>query len=146
MDPDATNSGSSSGPDAVVVAGPHQFPITRWTLVGRAGLPDEPARREAMDVLLRRYLPAMRACLRSRGIPGDRADDLLQSFVADKVIGRNILAAADRSRGRFRAFLMTALNNFARNQSRDESAEKRAPERQAVSLEAVAEDYGHVPA
>ena len=69
-------------------------------------------------------------------------DDLLQSFVADKVIGADLLAAADRERGRFRALLVTALNNFASNQLRHEKAERRSPKGAAVlrldpSLEAA---------
>src|SRR5881394_3079150 len=106
-----------------------RFPTTRWSLVARAcgggggdggdGLAvDHEVRREALATILHRYLPALRAHLLAKSIAPDRADDLLQAFVADKVIERNLLARADRARGRFRGFLAAALNNYCANQLR----------------------------
>jgi DNA-directed RNA polymerase specialized sigma24 family protein len=123
----------------------HDFPTTRWSLVARAGNApassgdadaaagaDEASRREALGVLLTRYLPALRSHLLRKGIRAHRVDDLLQGFIADRVIGGDLLAAADRGRGRFRAFLVTSLNNFAANCLREETAAKRAPKGRAV--------------
>jgi DNA-directed RNA polymerase specialized sigma24 family protein len=122
---------SNSSSDAV--REPHEFPSTLWSLVRCAAGDAGPSgnqygtSREALGVLLTRYLPALRAHLLRRGIHHDRTDDLLQSFVAERVLERDLLAAADAARGRFRAFLLTSLNNFAANQLRDEMAAKRAP-------------------
>src|SRR5688500_10162288 len=110
---------------------PRDCPMARRSPVARAA-GDDGQRREALGVLLTRYLPALRAHLLRRRIAPDRADDLLQSFVADKVIGSDLLAAADRQRGRFRALLVTALNNYAANQLRHDRAERRAPKDGAV--------------
>jgi hypothetical protein len=44
-------------------AGLGRFPTTHWSLVARAGQDGGDARREALDQLLRRYLPALRAHL-----------------------------------------------------------------------------------
>src|SRR4051812_38640775 len=88
------------------------FPMTQWSLVARAGQPPAEA-RAALDVLLRRYAPALRAhLLLDRRMSGDRskAEDVLQGFVADKVLERNLIALADRERGRFRTFLLAALD------------------------------------
>jgi DNA-directed RNA polymerase specialized sigma24 family protein len=115
-----------------------RFPTTRWSLVGRAGgggghggengaACEEEARRQALTAILLRYLPALRAHLLAKSILPDRADDLLQAFIADKVIERNLLARADRERGRFRWFLTAALNNFCANQLRADTAGKRVP-------------------
>jgi RNA polymerase sigma-70 factor (ECF subfamily) len=72
------------------------------------------ARRSALDALLARYLPALRAYLViGRRMPGDRAADLLQSFVADKIVERDLIARAQRSRGKLRTYLLTALERFA---------------------------------
>ena len=116
------------------------FPSTRWSLVARAG--QQPGAqgggpapadggggdtREALGHLLTLYLPALRAHLVSRRISAQNVDDLLQGFVAEKVIERNFLAVADPARGQFRAFLATALDNFAKNQFRHDGAHKRAP-------------------
>lgn len=106
------------------------FPATNWTLVGRASAPSSggAGRREALGALLARYLPAMRAhlVLQMRLDP-DRAADLLQGFVADKVVERNLLAGADRSKGKFRTFLLTALRRHVIDRLREESAAKRQP-------------------
>jgi DNA-directed RNA polymerase specialized sigma24 family protein len=118
-----------------------QFPTTRWSLVARAGGgagvgaggqvgtndDHEEARRQALGAILHRYLPALRAHLLAKSIPSDRADDLLQAFIADKVIERNLLAHADRERGRLRGFLTAALNNYCANQLRADTAGKRIP-------------------
>src|SRR5678815_584864 len=98
-----------------------EFPTTRWSLIERTQCADGApvaAGRTAMGMVLTRYLPPLRAHLLRRGIAADRVDDLLQGFIADKVLERDLLATADRERGRFRSFLITALNNYAANQLR----------------------------
>jgi hypothetical protein len=111
------------------------FPQTRWSLIGRAaGASGGPsASQHALSELLTRYLPAMRAHLRSnRRIRADEVDDLLQAFIASKVLEQNLLAAAEQSRGRFRTFLVTSLDNFVLNTLRDRSAAKRTPAQGAL--------------
>jgi RNA polymerase sigma-70 factor (ECF subfamily) len=82
-------------------------------MVGDARGADSPARRGALEALLRRYLPPMKVYLvRKRRLGPDEADDLLQSFVSDKVLDARFVAAADQSRGRFRSFLLTSLDHF----------------------------------
>jgi DNA-directed RNA polymerase specialized sigma24 family protein len=108
------------------------FPSTRWSLIAlvRAGEGDEAAaaaRREVLGVLLTRYMPALRAHLLRRRFRPDGVDDLLQSFVAEKVLERDLLAAADAARGRFRGFLVTSLDNFAANRLRHDLAARRTP-------------------
>jgi DNA-directed RNA polymerase specialized sigma24 family protein len=114
-----------------------RFPTTHWSLVGRAGRRDDDSRREALSEVLRTYLPAVRAYLtRVRRIPPDRADDVLQAFLTRKVIEEGLLARADPARGRFRAFLIRALDNFYANLVRAEGAKGRRPDR-LVSLESA---------
>ena len=87
-----------------------RFPTTAWSLVAEAGQEDAGAKRDALDRLLRRYLPALRAHLiyRRRFAP-ERADDLVQEFVADKIVEKDLIARADQQLGKFRTFLLTAL-------------------------------------
>jgi len=114
------------------------FPTTHWSQVALAGLRGEEGRRRALGDLLRRYLPALRAHLVIQcGIPADRADDLLQAFVADKVLEEELIARADRRKGKFRTFLLAALHNFVLDQGRRESARKRSPERAPQSLDGI---------
>lgn len=89
------------------------FPETHWSLVRRAGFGEGEVRREALTTLLSRYEPALLSYLRdARGIDEDNAHDLLQQFIADKVLEYQLLQHAERSRGRFRTLLLTSLNNF----------------------------------
>ena len=47
----------------------------------------------------------------------------------------DLLAAADRQRGRFRAFLLTALKNFLANEHRRATAGKRGGPQPPLSLD-----------
>lgn len=108
--------------------GPQQFPTTHWSLVAQAVGPDAERKPAGLDQLLTRYLPPLRAHLvYRRGIPADQADDLLQEFVARKVLQNDLIAQADQHLGKFRTFLLTALDRFAINWRRDERAKKRSP-------------------
>ena len=114
------------------MSGPSQrsgpFPTTRWSLVGRAATPGTDNGRLALGELVQIYLPALKAHLTvAMRINPHRADDLLQGFLADKVLQQNIFALADRERGKFRTFLLTALERFAVDEFRRESAKSRAP-------------------
>src|SRR3954447_1971434 len=105
-----------------------RFPSTQWSLVGRAGHITSEQRRDALGVLLHRYMPALRTHLVvAKRLSPDHADDLLQGFVTDKIIEQNLLAKAQEARGRFRSFLLAALQHYAIAQFRHESARKRSP-------------------
>ncbi|NQT11663.1 MAG: sigma-70 family RNA polymerase sigma factor [Planctomycetes bacterium] len=113
--------------------GERRFPTTHWSLVARAGKDRAEARGEALGDLLVRYLPALRAHLIcAKGIAPDRADDLVQGFVADKILEKDLISRADRDLGKFRTFLLAALGHFVINQYRDQHAKKRAPRDRAV--------------
>ena len=106
------------------------FPETQWTLVAlAAGGGDAQRKHDALSTLLHRYLPALRAHLTAgrRRITEDMADDLLQGFLADKVIEQNLLDHARRERGRFRAFLLVTLDRYVISQHRARTAGTRAP-------------------
>ena len=81
-----------------------------------------------LNDLLQRYLPALRAHLvYGKRLQPDVADDLLQSFVADKVVEQGLVASADREKGKFRTFLLAALSRYHVSQIRKAKAQKRAP-------------------
>jgi RNA polymerase sigma-70 factor (ECF subfamily) len=72
-------------------------------------------------------MPALRAHLiQAKGLTADRADDLVQDFVTAKILERDLIARADQARGKFRTFLLTALDRFLLNRLRDLGAKKRA--------------------
>jgi RNA polymerase sigma-70 factor (ECF subfamily) len=109
-----------------------RFPTTHWSLVAQAGRDTSDVRREALERLLRRYLPALRVHLvhTRRMTPGD-ADDLLQDFVASRILEKDLLARADRDLGKFRTYLLTSLDRFLIDQRRRQGAKKRSPGRGA---------------
>jgi DNA-directed RNA polymerase specialized sigma24 family protein len=121
-------------------AGSQRFPETQWSLVGRAAASGEDERREALSILLQRYLPALRAHLiGARQIPADLAEDLVQGFIADKVIEQNLLDLARREKGKFRSFLRVTLNHYVISQHRADAAMIRSPAGGVGSLPAQAD-------
>jgi len=123
------------------------FPNTHWSLVRRAGGAagdDQAARRAALTTLLGRYMPALRSYLRIvRRMPAESADDLLQDFVADKLLERELLQQADASRGRFRTLLLTVLNRFAISRARHDKVRQTEPLDEEMSDDAAADAAPH---
>jgi len=84
-----------------------RFPTTHWSLVVRAGHDAAETQREALEQLLRRYLPALHAHLvHTRRVAPDEADDLLQDFVASRIIEKGLVGRADQELGKFRWYLL----------------------------------------
>lgn len=108
--------------------------------MARASAEGDSRAREALDGLLRRYLPPMRAYLvLDRKLDGQLVDDLLQGFVASRVLEQNLFARADAARGRFRNLLLSSLKRYAIDELRRRSTQKRGAG-QVVSLDASAID------
>ena len=117
------------------------FPPTQWSLVDRAGQGSAGRGREALSTLLRRYLPALRAYLLfSLSLPPDRIEDLLQGFVADKIVEQNLVAYAEQRKGKFRSFLRVALRNYVMSCLRRDGAAARGP--QGAQVVALPDDSG----
>ena len=106
----------------------HAFPATPWSLIGRATDLNRDDQVNHLNELLRRYLPALRAHLvYGRRLRPDQADDLLQSFIADKVVEQGLVGSADRGKGKFRTFLLASLGRYHVSQIRKDKALKRSP-------------------
>jgi DNA-directed RNA polymerase specialized sigma24 family protein len=119
------------------------FPVTEWSLIARTADPDADTRRRALTELLDRYVPAVKFYLTlAKRIDPDRADDLLQGFLASKVLDEHLIEHADRERGKFRTFLLTALDRFIINQHRFDAAQKRSPG-QMASIDEQPEPAGN---
>ncbi len=116
---------------------PHAgFPATRWTLVGRAAGADEVERPIAVTEIVRAYSPALRAhLLQSLRYDEHHADDLLQGFLADKVLEQRLIGHADPNRGRFRTFLLAALDRYVIDEHRRRSAQKRSPAGEVMDVD-----------
>jgi RNA polymerase sigma-70 factor (ECF subfamily) len=110
------------------------FSTTHWTqiLIVRAG--DECERRQALERLCSRYWKPVYSYLRRKGYSPHDAEDLVQGFFHEIVVDRNLVEEADRARGRFRTFLLTALNRYLVSMHRRATARKRRPPKPLVSI------------
>ena len=118
------------------------FPVTAWSLVSRAASATPAERSAALEALLRRYLPALRVRLVvDKRIDEHKAEDLLQEFVAHKILEQDLISLADRAKGRFRTFVLTALDRYIIDRSRFDAATKRsAPHGSPDAMDTVASD------
>lgn len=111
-----------------------EFPRTHWSVVLSASDPDSPRGAEALEKLCRTYWYPLYAFVRRRGKSPADAQDLTQEFFA-RLLARHWLERADQARGRFRTFLLTALERFLANEWDKERALKRGGAQQFVPLD-----------
>jgi RNA polymerase sigma-70 factor (ECF subfamily) len=106
-----------------------KFPPTQWDLVEDAADPVHgQIQAHRLDDLLKLYMPPLLAHLvLAKRIPRHQAEDLLQGFLATKILQQNFLSRADRKRGKFRTFLLTSLNNHVISEFRKAQSQRRAP-------------------
>jgi RNA polymerase sigma-70 factor (ECF subfamily) len=91
-----------------------RFNSTCWTAVADAAGNDSPEARKALAELCQAYWYPLYAFLRRRGCAPEEAEDLTQGFFAD-LLARDFLKSVDPTKGRFRSFLLTALNHYVSN-------------------------------
>jgi RNA polymerase sigma-70 factor (ECF subfamily) len=99
---------------------PREFRTTHWSLVVSASTES----REALEELCSLYWPPLFSYVRRLGYDVSEAEDLTQAFFT-RLLDKRLLALADRNRGRFRTFLLTALRRFLVNEWKHQSAAKR---------------------
>ena len=91
-----------------------KFETTQWSAAFQAQATESGVRREAVADLIRRYYPALLAHLmRKQWIDYERASDLVQGFVADKLLEKRLVRRAEPGKGKFRSLLVRALENYA---------------------------------
>lgn len=99
------------------------FQTTRWSMVIAAS-GDSRGARAAIENLCRVYRSPVLAYVRRRGARPSEAEDLVQGFFLDFLEHRSH-ARADPARGRFRTFLLTALQRWLANAWDHANAQKR---------------------
>ena len=118
------------------------FLTTHWSLIEDVKSEDD-KNRALMDLLLKRYWKPVYCYLRHKGYDNEQAKDLTQGFFYEVVLNRNLVQRADPCKGRFRSFLLHALNQHLINVQTAEVANKRIPAGNLVSLDAI--DSADIP-
>ena len=102
------------------------FLTTHWSLIENVG--DEGERDRALiALLLENYWKPVYCYLRHKGYGNEDAKDLTQGFFHEVVLDRNLVQRADPAKGRFRSFLLHALNQYLINELDKRIAKKRVP-------------------
>jgi len=113
----------------------HVFQTTRWSNIRDAGTQDELRRKLSVDNLIIKYWKPVYCYLRRKGYENEIAKDLTQGFFHEVVLGRELIQQADQAKGRFRTFLLTALDRYVTSVYRKETAKKRLPKHGMIHLE-----------
>lgn len=117
------------------IGGSHRaFVSTLWSVVLAARDADAPARREALQKLIESYWKPVYFFIRRKGADAESAKDLAQGFFA-ALLERNFLQYVRKDRGRFRTFLLTALEHFLADEHDRAQALKRGGGRSSFSLD-----------
>jgi RNA polymerase sigma factor (sigma-70 family) len=113
------------------------FATTRWSEVLAAGKGDSGQGHEALARLCETYWYPLYAFVRRRGLSPEDAQDSTQEFFS-RLLAGNWVSDADRAKGRFRTFLLTALNRFLANEWDRARAQKRGGGAPSVPLDTKA--------
>ncbi|UCC99251.1 MAG: sigma-70 family RNA polymerase sigma factor [Phycisphaerales bacterium] len=105
------------------------FQTTEWTKILNSELGGS-----ILTELYTKYWRPVYSYLRRKGFTNEEAKDLIQGFFSEKILGQQLLQKADRTKGKFRTFLLTSLKNYATDihrkkhptQELDDRAENRS--------------------
>jgi len=104
------------------------------------GAHDASATRRALEELIQTYWFPLYAYVRRQGFPATTpsvAEDLVQGFLT-RLLEKKDLAQVDRSKGKFRSFLLAAMKHFLANEHDKARAAKRGGGRPVIALDAAA--------
>ena len=112
------------------------FRSTHWSVVIAAGDSTTASSDAALAQLCRTYWYPLYAFVRRKGHSPHDAQDLTQAFFA-RLLEKNYIAQANRERGRFRTFLLAALNHFLADEWDKARRLKRGGGREIISFDAA---------
>jgi RNA polymerase sigma-70 factor (ECF subfamily) len=121
--------------------GTRAFGSTRWTVVLAAKGENLDAktrateiRREALGNLIETYWKPLYFFVRRKGHGIEESKDLVQAYFAT-FLEKDFLKSVDREKGRFRTFLLVALEHFLSNEYDKMRAQKRGGGKKTLSLD-----------
>ena len=115
------------------------FPRTDWAQVLRARTLTPGRRQQAVGAVAEQYWKPVYCYLRRKGKDNEEAKDLTQGFFCEVVLGKDLIQQADADKGRFRTFLLTALDHYVGMEWRKGNRLKRRPEGGVIPLDAFDE-------
>ena len=130
--------------DTSVSSDKNRFATTHWSVIVGAGDSASPEVDASLEKLCRIYWPAIYAYVRRQGRSRSEAADLTQSYFA-RFLQKQFLKDVDRSKGKFRSFLLKSLNHFLADEWRRDHAQKRGGFQVALSLDTDdwEKNFGH---
>jgi RNA polymerase sigma-70 factor (ECF subfamily) len=111
-----------------------EFLTTHWSLIEDVK-ENQDKDRVLIGLLLKRYWKPVYCYLRRKDYDNEQAKDLTQGFLHEVVLNRRLVERADSAKGRFRSFLLHALNQYLLDQRRKETARKHIPKDKLVPLD-----------
>lgn len=110
------------------------FLTTRWTMVMTAQKETSCESRQALEGICQTYWLPLYAYVRRRVNCKQDAEDLTQEFFCQFLKG-NWIDDVDRSKGKLRSFLITALKHFMAKDMRKKTAKKRGAGKHPISID-----------
>jgi DNA-directed RNA polymerase specialized sigma24 family protein len=120
-----------------------QFTTTHWSVVLAASQPGAAQCAHALEVLCRTYWHPLHAYVRRRGYAEHEAQDLTQEFFA-RLLEKEYLRAVDRGKGKFRSFLLAAMEHFLAKEWRRANTQKRGGGIAFVPLDDCSPEHGAI--
>jgi len=110
------------------------FVTTHWSVVLSARNEESPRCAEALETLCRTYWYPLYAYVRRLGHSPTDAQDLTQEFFA-RLLQKHYLQSVAQEKGKFRTFLLVALQRFLANEWDRRHAQKRGGFAPVVSID-----------
>jgi RNA polymerase sigma-70 factor (ECF subfamily) len=110
------------------------FLTTHWSLIEDVK-EQRDKDRSLIGILIKRYWKPVYCYVRRKGYDNEQAKDLTQAFLHEVVLNRHLVERAESSKGRFRSFLLHALNQYLLDEHRKETALKNIPREKLVPLD-----------
>ena len=111
-----------------------QFRTTHWSVVLSAKNLDSPESEQAIETLCETYWYPLYAYVRRAGYSREDAEDLTQGFFT-RFLEKRALQSVDRSKGKFRSFLLVCLKNFIHNEWEKSQTLKRGGALRLLTLD-----------
>jgi RNA polymerase sigma-70 factor (ECF subfamily) len=114
--------------------GANRFQTTRWSVVLVSAQSQAPGSKKAFADLCKLYWYPLYAFIRHRGYSPEDSEDLVQGFFL-RLVEHKTLSRVDRSKGKFRSFLLASLQNYLLDEAARASRLKRGGKAEFVHLD-----------